>query len=639
MKNILLTTIGYTKNRIDVEYFHFKDPNGVRTYCTGISVAEAGTKYILGNYPIDEIVVLGAPGAARPTDDTASSPLAERVLPQATELTDFSEYNFYCYRILQFLEGLDIEANDLYESLDEAQQTDVIEKWEQFKRSSAPGMIEKELFWRLDSKPESESDLQTLRASLTRDQWNWLKYSSYLKMDSYYKMHLLARNRDVSVRFLPLRKNSRGAFDLQNLNQIVSDLLTEANTGTNFYMDLQGMDFCDGYTFFNLLSMLHHGDDRRIGISSIIQSTGTLERLSAPILDEWSRLEMHELLTGVNVFINYGKVDYLQRYWDTHEFTSPAVEELLAGMKYVEEGISLCNIPVLKYGIAVIRQLLRRQTPEQSEDLVYKILASTIQKDYGKMLDGDEVQVAELLKWLLRKKMYQQALTIIESQVPDELVRRGIFYYARTQTDLENMMAMLNTAFWNEIPKCRYVFNDLSHYFIRNYGSDKVNFHQKKDAVSRDFVRLRVGALHEGSELLPAYSDLNNEDMLYELLLNYRNLCRLRNEVCHALPPETALGGGEELVPASNLAVLEQAIRKFTEIFTAACRRVPADAPKPLLIDQAEFRSYCRHNRLLPFEQTDQDTLDRTCICDYNGSQVTVRIQMLRPQDHYFDDE
>ena len=46
-KRILLTTLGSTgNNRLDYKYFYY-DRNGWFNYCNSLSIAEAGTKYIL----------------------------------------------------------------------------------------------------------------------------------------------------------------------------------------------------------------------------------------------------------------------------------------------------------------------------------------------------------------------------------------------------------------------------------------------------------------------------------------------------------------------------------------------------------------------------------------------------------------
>ena len=75
-KNILLTTLGSTgNNRYDYQYFYY-DHNGQLSYCNSLSIAEAGTKYILSRENIDEVIVLGS-GATYNAED-ALKPLQLR---------------------------------------------------------------------------------------------------------------------------------------------------------------------------------------------------------------------------------------------------------------------------------------------------------------------------------------------------------------------------------------------------------------------------------------------------------------------------------------------------------------------------------------------------------------------------------
>ena len=46
-KNIFLTTISETKNRLDVGYYMCETPNGASSCTTGISISEDGIKYML----------------------------------------------------------------------------------------------------------------------------------------------------------------------------------------------------------------------------------------------------------------------------------------------------------------------------------------------------------------------------------------------------------------------------------------------------------------------------------------------------------------------------------------------------------------------------------------------------------------
>ena len=67
-KSVLLTTLGSTgDDRLDYQYFYY-DNHGHLSYCNSLSVAEAGTKYILSQKNIDEIIVLGSGATYNPED-------------------------------------------------------------------------------------------------------------------------------------------------------------------------------------------------------------------------------------------------------------------------------------------------------------------------------------------------------------------------------------------------------------------------------------------------------------------------------------------------------------------------------------------------------------------------------------------
>ena len=119
MKNILITTLGYSTRKDALDYFVYTDENGEKLYCTGISIAEAGTKYILSKNQIDEILVVANTTAVNEYDNTEPLPLREAIIEKMSDINKLSEYGFYQYRIQQFLDGLDIDLYEILENVPE----------------------------------------------------------------------------------------------------------------------------------------------------------------------------------------------------------------------------------------------------------------------------------------------------------------------------------------------------------------------------------------------------------------------------------------------------------------------------------------------------------------------------------------
>ncbi|MBR3202919.1 MAG: hypothetical protein IKF60_04980 [Solobacterium sp.] len=110
--NILVTSLSRQGDRKSHRYFYF-ERNGEAKYCDGLSVAEAGTKYILAEVDIDDIIVLGAGRTYDEGQELKHVVLREWSDYAVNDTKDLSEYSFLQYRIAQFIDGLDMEAIDV----------------------------------------------------------------------------------------------------------------------------------------------------------------------------------------------------------------------------------------------------------------------------------------------------------------------------------------------------------------------------------------------------------------------------------------------------------------------------------------------------------------------------------------------
>ena len=98
-KSVLLTTLGSSgDDRLDYQYFYY-DNHGHLSYCNSLSVAEAGTKYILSQKNIDEIIVLGSGASYNPEDALRPQVLRNFEDYSAEGIENLSEYSFFRYRI------------------------------------------------------------------------------------------------------------------------------------------------------------------------------------------------------------------------------------------------------------------------------------------------------------------------------------------------------------------------------------------------------------------------------------------------------------------------------------------------------------------------------------------------------------
>ena len=607
MKNILITTLGYSTQKDALDYFVYTDENGEKLYCTGISMAEAGTKYILSKNRIDEILVVANSTAVNEYDNTEPLPLKEAVIEKMSDISKLSEYGFYQYRIQQFLDGLDIDLFEIMENTPENVNKDF------------------SLF-----KEMTPSEYSEIKSSMTDEAFNYQCAVSYLDLNSRYKMYPLEINQKVTIRFLPVIGNNYGQFE-EEYEAIINNLLSLRNDDLKLYIDLQGFDFNEAFSLYNMISIYSESINNKVELAGIIQSSYDPNIPVNPIKNEWQRYEIQKLLAGINTFLTYGKSTDICKYWSQRSQKIPSLDALIEGIKYVDEGVTFCNIPIIRYGISVIRESLKDES--DNRNTAYIVMKSLIEKDYGDLLQDDTASIPALLKWTVNKKMFQQALSIIESHIPEDMVDRGIFYYAKDPSDLEAVKKELNISYWNESYKCRYAFNDIDHYMLKNYGRNFINNRQGKAMIERDMASLSIRRIHgAGKDILPAYSDLDDDNSLFELLKAYFHIGNLRNQVCHAIAPQTAGNHASTVTTENNTELISKSLSQFVNMYIAVCDQMNNPDYAPVKLTNEDFRSYTASHQLTPFEPLEGGVLEQNCTCNYNGREILINIKMLAPE-------
>ena len=232
-KNIFLTTLPETKNRLDVNYFICETPTGASACTTGISLAEAGIKYMLSQYNIDEIVMLGKSKTV-PVGEERICSISELELEGVSNIDTADEYNFVIYRIMEFIEQLDFEIIDINESVPKDRQKELDRMIEKFKPGYARGLNELEFFSKLTSDEEFENQfVKILLSDVSPEEKRWIKHQVYHQMDSFYKMHMLDREKDILMRFISIPSDSTLSIDTINL--IVKRTIGDARVDVNMY--------------------------------------------------------------------------------------------------------------------------------------------------------------------------------------------------------------------------------------------------------------------------------------------------------------------------------------------------------------------------------------------------------------------
>lgn len=593
-KNILLTTLGNTFDHNRHNYYSYSGDGDIH-YCEGISTAEAGSKYILSRVPIHKIIVLGPPSACKDENIEREIMLRDLCIFGAALPEQYSEYMFYCYRIMQFLNKIDIEGADLLDELSEEEQNWIIaEIHKHFDTTEL-----KNLFHHFDGNLDLYEEFLDQLPAMDKRKRKWLKHYLFMLMDKSRRMKTLGANEDITVQFIPTNRKD-GNIHLGNLPGILNYILDDGKTDTNIYVDLQGMDIADSHTLISVLFMLQNEKKKKINVREIITTTYRSALFTNPIEDQKDRLELSELLSGMNAFLQYGKVDSIRNYWLSRNIEDEHVDRLIFAMQTVDVGISLCSVSELEQGIRMLREVFaEKRIPSDSvEGVIFNIMVTGIRQDYGSLLKSSEINVYALIKWAMKKHFYQQALTIIESRVPYDLVRSGVFYYARSEEERQEFMKRLNEVFWKSPAKDRYQFDHMEHYFIKFYRRREA-YNKRTDDALATYIEMRMDEIFEPDSEIHSYTKSNCKRAIFtEFMKAYLQIGNIRNNISHA--QEVGIGEASKTLRDRNekIAMLEDSIGEFMRLYELVKTGTSPKNPNPYMVTAEEFYIYRNEHKL-----------------------------------------
>lgn len=598
-KNILLVSLENLNQGIQYKYYYNND-GGNPKYCNSILHAEVATKYVLSMVNIDEIVVIGSGATYDEGDEFKKTLLSTGDEFFVSDINKLSEYSLYRYRLSEFLEGLDLEEYEMLEDVTEEEKDILLKTFNKFYtelRARSKRKRRDVVFDILRKEPEFYSELIGMLPLELKSKEAWLKRYIYSTLTDSYKLRALESNEDVLMSFIPTTNNHAGSVDLENISKIIDALTGGEEETVNLYIDMQGLERTDDFTMVTVFSILKNEWQNKIHIKSILSTEN--DGFAGEIKNELERYEMNDLLAGINAFIQYGKVGSLCRYWEERNIYNEHIEKLLFAMQYIDDGVSLCNIADLEYGICELRKVLAEKQPEKEKDTlesnVLGVLEAGIRRDFGPLLEGedtDSVDVLELIKWTYRKEFYQQTLTIIESRIPNDFVNRGILYYAKNEEDKAEALEVIVNEYNRTLPKDRYQFNDINHYFIKFYGRRLINNRQNPTKVQQDFAKMRADFTEQESEgVLKSYSLLADRDELEELIFAYSSLGGIRNQVSHGKSGLKKYPGQRTISKENeNIRAVKEAVDYFIQQYGAAKEKLEGAEFTVVTIEGDEVR-------------------------------------------------
>lgn len=456
--NILFTTLSkrskkpYTCYYITDNCKDKKKKGKFDTWCSGIHQQEPGAKKILAEERINKIVMFGSKDTYDPKADS------ELLKPDLSlnnwvgklnnmtveEMNELSSLRFLVCRLADFVYGSSVK-NDFSEKTDSAYAMDKV-------------------------------------------------YHIHYQMLVKLTPSANPKENPISVVFIPDHTDS----DTENLKTLINSLRGADKDHTNhLFMDMQGGERTKIYVNNALLQLLSKQDDVYFAKLERVVATqfdpwAVFDEEKNRIIDETNRYRIVDLVSGMNAFFKYGKSDLLKEYKEklekeTEFVIDDSIKGLIDGICDIDNAITYCRIKneeiqseesrtvYLMDAIRKLKNAIESIDKKKSADKpsyignYFDILIDGIKSDFGKLLESDEIDIIALIDWCIKKNNFITATAIAEDSLPSYFVKSGILYYARSEAELDQAEKYFSYQRAIAPDKQNYLFNDINHYFIKNY--------------------------------------------------------------------------------------------------------------------------------------------------------------------------
>ncbi len=208
--------------------------------------------------------------------------------------------------------------------------------------------------------------------------------------------------------------------DVETVKTVISKLrsIKKSEKDISLSIDIHGGFRNTQMLIQSIITLLQYED---ILPSEIYSVSYNDESRTGSVLSANNTYDINNYVAGMSEFLSYGRSRSLELYYSGRD------KKFINLIKEISDAIQLCQI--VRFDSAINR--MKDYINSYSEKGDYNdLFISSIKASYGKlMFKKGKNAVINKVKWCVDNDFVQQALTIIESQMPDEFIKRQIISY------------------------------------------------------------------------------------------------------------------------------------------------------------------------------------------------------------------
>ena len=221
------------------------------------------------------------------------------------------------------------------------------------------------------------------------------------------------------------------------------------------------------FTLNSLISLLKIYDVNPNRIFGV-RFSGPGDKSINQIVDQENSFKMSNFVSGMNEFIKYGSAELLADYYSSEDDLQ--TNKIVKAIREVSDGTKLCDPGMYLKSLDNLGQSINEYNEIEKP---FDVFVRYIKDDYGLLLDNSRRRNIDVIERCYKKGMYQQALTFIESLMPDDYVNKG--FVSCDSGQRSNIQASKETQRKTYVSDEYYIFDTFISLKINYYTRDRAD--------------------------------------------------------------------------------------------------------------------------------------------------------------------
>ena len=280
---------------------------------------------------------------------------------------------------------------------------------------------------------------------------------------------------DTNNLFVPVRVEKDEleiTSSIREVIRIIDEIPKKKDERIYLYLNAQGGARKNIQIVNSVLNMLR---SRKYWLAEVSVIDFNLDRNSARyrMLDVTGSYIKNDLAAAMNAFLQYGRadmfVDYYRKYKKERGIDKAPEDDIVEKINKISDAMLLCDIDGYLTGITNLKKAISDYENDTtgSKDAFFELIVNDIQKSYRELFDSSDMiaDMDVLVDWCLKRKLLQQAITILESKTPEFVFDYGIFYAKKTDDTKDGLRQLCSLA----LPTQAYKFDHPKYYLFNKF--------------------------------------------------------------------------------------------------------------------------------------------------------------------------